>query len=240
MSIVLVGGGPDTTRSRSCIAPFVEVCKRRKATRIGLLLAGDSSSAEHFAPGYLALLDGIDGVIHVVPLDGGQGDITRFDAIVVGGGPTPVYHEALAPVMPTVRDIVTAGTPYLGFSAGAMIASERALIGGYLSAGIEVCSADWSEGLDEVTLRPGIGIVPWTVEVHAAQTGTLGRVLDAVVTDAVKSAVALDEDTALHVDGTGTARVLGSGRAWWASHDDGGARVNLSTSEMSGEILAGA
>lgn len=86
MSIVLVGGGPDTTRNDSCIAPFIEACKSSKASRVGLFLAGDSFSAEHYAPDYLRLLDGIDGVIDVVPLGEGLGDITRFDALVIGGG----------------------------------------------------------------------------------------------------------------------------------------------------------
>lgn len=230
MSIALVGGGPDTTRNESCIAPFIEDCKRSKVARVGLFLAGDSFSAEHFAPDYLRLLDGIDGVIDVVPLSDGLGDITRFDALVIGGGPTPMYHAAFEPALTTVRDMVKTGTPYLGFSAGAMIASEQSIIGGYRSAGIDVCSAEWSEGLDEVTVRQGIGIVPWSVEVHAAQAGTLGRVLDAVTAGIVKSAVAIDEDTALNVDASGDHHVLGSGRAWWVSHDEGGARVSLRTS----------
>lgn len=226
MSIVLVGGGPDTTRSGHCIAPFIEACTNRKASRVGLFLAGDSASAEHYASDYLRQLDGVDGVIEIVPLDEGAGDITRFDALVIGGGPTPLYYDALVSVMTTVRDMVMTGTPYLGCSAGAVIASERAIIGGYRSAGIEVCSAEWSEGLDEVTVRPGIGIVPWSVEVHAAQAGTLGRVLGAAAADTVTSAVALDEDTAVHVDAGGNPHVLGSGRAWWISHDDGSARVS--------------
>ncbi len=231
MAIVLVGGGPDTTRTASCIEPFRAACRRSGAARIGLLLTGDRSAAVHYAPGYRSLLEPTAGRVDVVPLDEGPGDPRRFDALVVGGGPTPAYHDALAPAMPTVRAMAMAGTPYLGFSAGAMIAPERALIGGYRSAGREVCSAEWSEGLDEVTLRPGIGLVPWTVEVHAAQAGTLGRVLSAVAAGTVPTAVALDEDTALHVDATGSARVLGSGRAWWLRHDDdGGVRVDQATS----------
>ena len=230
MSIVLVGGGPDTTRNDGCIAPFIEACKTSKVSHVGLFLAGDSTSAEHFAPDYLRLLDEIDGVIDVVPLDEGHGDIARFDAIVVGGGPVPVYHAALESALTTFRDLVQSGTPYLGFSAGAMIASELVIIGGYMSAGIDVCSAEWSEGLNEVTVGPGIGIVPWSVEVHAAQAGTLGRVLDAVAAGIVESAVALDEDTALHVDADGSHHVLGSGRAWWVSNDEGSARVSPCTS----------
>lgn len=101
--------------------------------------------------------------------------------------------------------MVKMGTLPLGFSAGTMIASECGIIGGYRSA----------------------GIVPWSVEVHAAQAGTLCRVLEAVAADTVTSAVAPDEDTAVHVDADGNHHVLGSGRAWWVSHDDGSARCRF-------------
>ncbi len=227
MGVVLVGGGADTTRSATCIAPFVEDCRRRSASRVGLLLAGDRATADHFAPSYLALLGPLAEMVEVVPLDDGVGDVTRFDAVVVGGGPTPEYHDRLAAALPAVRQMVAGGTPYLGFSAGAMIAAESAIMGGHVSAGVEVCPAEWSEGLAEVTLRPGIGIVPWAVEVHAAQAGTLGRAIDAVATGAVGSAVALDEDTALYVDAAGTPRVLGAGRAWWVTRDDDGEGVRV-------------
>ena len=66
------------------------------------------------------------------------------------------------------------GRPYLGFSAGAMIAPERAIIGGYRVRGVEVCPEEASEGLGEVELREGLGLVPFAVDVHAAQAGTLG------------------------------------------------------------------
>ena len=228
MAIVLVGGGPDTTRSLSCLAPFVAACRRRGAARVGLLLAGDRASAEHFAPEYRALLPGLS--VEVVPLADGVGDVTRLDAVVVGGGPTPVYHDALRDVLPVLRGMVAAGVPYLGFSAGAMVAAELALVGGYRAGGAEVCPVGWSEGLDELTLRPGIGLVPWTVEVHAAQAGTLGRAVAAVAGGGALSVVALDEDTALHIDDDGARHVLGSGRAWWVTSDDaGGARVDATS-----------
>lgn len=38
MSIVLVGGGPDTTRNDGCIAPFIEACKTSKVSHVGLFL----------------------------------------------------------------------------------------------------------------------------------------------------------------------------------------------------------
>ena len=41
--------------------------------------------------------------------------------------------------------------------------------------GTEVCPEDCSEGLEEVEIRDGLGLVPFAVDVHAAQAGTLGR-----------------------------------------------------------------
>lgn len=71
MSIVLVGAGPDTTRSDNSIKPFIEACTSRKASRIGLFPAGRSYSAEHFAPDCPRLLDGVDVDIEIVSRDGG-------------------------------------------------------------------------------------------------------------------------------------------------------------------------
>src|SRR5690606_12907533 len=119
---------------------------------------------------------------------------------------------------------------YLGFSAGAMVAAELALVGGYRAGGAEVCPVGWSEGLDELTLRPGIGLVPWAVEVHAAQAGTLGRAVAAVAGGGALPAVALDEVAALHVEDDGARHVLGSGRAWWVTSDAAGrARVDATS-----------
>lgn len=228
MSTVLVGGGPETARVRECVRPFVDACQQRAVTHLGLLLAGDAASAERFAPAYAALLPERAGRVEVVPLAAGIDDIARFGALVVGGGPTPEYHAALRPHFADIRATVSAGTPYLGFSAGAMIAGERALLGGYRARGVPVCPVEWSEGLDEITLAEGIGLVPWVLEVHTAQAGTLGRAVQVVLDDPARSVVAVDEDTAV-VWGTGrSGEVVGPGRAWRVS-SDGDARVTVET-----------
>ena len=77
------------------------------------------------------------------------------DGIFVGGGLTPAYHAAFAEIASLVRERVAAGMPYLGFSAGAAIAAERAVIGGYLVDGVVVCDEDVGEELDEVTVVRG-------------------------------------------------------------------------------------
>lgn len=228
-TVVLVGGGPDTTRSTSCVAPFVQACTQRNVERIGLLLAGDAPTAGRYAPDYDGLLASAGAQVETVPLGEGPGDLARFGAIVVGGGPTPLYWSELEASMPLIGELVGAGVPYLGFSAGAMVAGTEAIVGGYRSGGIEVCPVDASENLDALTLRPGLGLVPGAVEVHAAQDGTLGRAIAAVASGAAASAVALDEDTSVELGPDGVPHVHGTGQAWWVHPSESGATVTAAT-----------
>lgn len=219
MTITLVGGGPDSTRSLEVAEPFVRACHDRGARRVALLLAGDRDSADHYAPEYLTVLAG-GADIEVLPLSDGvtAEQIARYDAFVVGGGPTPVYHRALATVAAPMRRRVRSGAPYLGFSAGAMVASGTSILGGHRSSGADVCPVEWSEGLEEVEVRPGLGLVPWAVETHAAQAGTLGRAVDVVGRGLASSAAAIDEDTALVVRRVDEpVEVVGSGACWWVT-----------------------
>lgn len=225
MSIFLVGGGPDTTTTPVIFDQFVaEVVHRTgdsRPPRIAVALVDHEGSAAYFLPAYLEPLnrrlacDVVTVLLHRgEPVDPGVFD--GADAVVVGGGPTPVYAEGLRPAGAAIRQAVQAGVPYLGFSAGAMIAGEQAIVGGYLVRGAEVCPEDASEGLGEVELREGIGLVPFAVDVHAAQAGTLGRAVAAVVHGMAGKAVAVDENTALvlpHLD-PGEQRAIGTGNCW--------------------------
>jgi cyanophycinase len=138
------------------------------------------------------------------------------DAVVVGGGLTPAYLAGLHPAMPALTRIVAGGASYLGFSAGAMLAPERALIGGYRVDGVELCGEECSEGLDALDIREGLGLAPFAVDVHAAQAGTLGRAVGAVAAGLVARAVAIDESTALILPAAGSEdfEVIGSGNCW--------------------------
>ncbi len=172
-----------------------------------------------------------------------SGFLDDCSALLVGGGLTPAYATALAPVAAEIRAWVAEGRPYAGFSAGSAVAAERAIVGGHRLSGRAVCPEDAAEDLDPVTVVAGLGLVPFAVDVHAAQWGTLGRLQAAVAAGLVPSGVALDEDTALVLDpcpaGAGSARhrralqmpaearVVGSGAAHLVRPDgDGGVRVH--------------
>ena len=144
-------------------------------------------------------------------------DLEGAAGVYVAGGPTPGYHQALvaggAEWLVAARD---AGLVYAGFSAGAAIAPARALVGGsrakHRGLTIEVCHEDCAEELDMVTVLPGLGLVPWTVDVHAAQWGTLYRLVHALIATDVAEGWAIDENTALEV-ADGIATVHGTGTA---------------------------
>lgn len=150
--------------------------------------------------------------------------------IFVGGGLTPAYRDAFEPIAGAVREAVAAGTPYLGFSAGAAIAAERALVGGYLLNGVPIGDEDAGEELDELTIAPGLGIVPFAVDVHAAQWGTVSRLIAAVDSGMTAKGFAIDEDTCLLWRSEATEHeptVSGQGAAWRVERTADNAAVTI-------------
>ena len=63
-------------------------------------------------------------------------------------------------------------------------------------------------------MTEGLGLLPVTVDVHAAQWGTIARLIAAVAAGLVNSGVAIDENTLLAV-GSGGAKVRGAGQVHW-------------------------
>mgnify|MGYP000029125937 CR=1 FL=1 len=224
MSIILVGGGPDAVTTPVVFDRFASDVRSRaggRPPRVAIVLFDREGSSEYFLPAYLEPLQDrmACDVTPVLLRTGEPADPAAFagvDGIVVGGGPTPEYLAGLLGAAATIRAAAADGVPYLGFSAGAMIAPRRALIGGYRIRGVEVCAEECSEGLDELEVRGGLGLVPFAVDVHAAQAGTLSRAVGAVAAGLADRAVAIDENTALvlrHAD-LEDLEVIGTGNCW--------------------------
>ena len=231
MSIHLVGGGRDGRDEAEAFRAFVSDSAARAAAldrvvpRIAVLLV-ESDEPEVLGQEYAQLLrraGSCDPVVTVVP-EGGTyesrvlGDI---DGLLIGGGHTPSYVDAVSTITDEIRLLVSDGLPYLGFSAGAAIAADRAIVGGWLVGGVPVCPEDAAEDLDEVTIAQGLGLVDLAIDVHAAQWGTLARLVAATEAGLVDGGVAIDEYTALVV-GEGRLEVVGMGSVWRVTpHEDG-------------------
>lgn len=211
--LTLVGGGWDAASAGAVWGPFLERAGARPTVACLVLDEGDGTAQAARWAAVLRATAPCDPVPLLVP-EGDVLDPARLhdaDALLVCGGLTPAYAGALAPVAGQVRAWLAAGDrPYAGFSAGAALAADLALVGGWRDGGVPVCPEDAAEDLDQVQVEPGLGLLGATVEVHCAQWGTLPRLLAALARTPGRTGLALDEDTALHLDADG-ATVAGSG-----------------------------
>jgi cyanophycinase len=225
MSIHLVGGGRDETRCAALLAPFVDEAKAAAGSAapvVALLLVlepDDDASVDRFRSVLLAAGAPAGSIRVTAVLEGERfepGTIDGVHGIFIGGGLTPAYHDAVIGIAPDIRAQVAAGTPYAGFSAGAAIAASHAVVGGYLRNGTVTAPEDAGEELEEIEVRDGLALVPASVDVHAAQWGTLTRLIAVVAHDLAPRGVAIDEHTALIVEasGRGNATVRGDGHVW--------------------------
>lgn len=235
MSVFLLGGGRDVAACGSLLEAFVSEARERAAGRapaIALLLAleaGDDTSVERFR-GVLVAAGAASDEIRVHAIVEGESftdAVIETDAVFVGGGLTPAYLDAVRGIRGAIRERVAGGMPYAGFSAGAAIAAGPALVGGYRVHGVEVVSADAGEELDAVEVRPGLGLLDFAVDVHAAQWGTLSRLVAAVDAGLVTDGVAIDENTALVISAQAPPVVRGGGQVWRVESAASGVNVQV-------------
>ena len=214
MTVVLIGGGwNDTSGYRA----FLEAAGSDPV--VACLVIDEGDGAE-YGDRFITVLRSVAPCRPrpvLVPLgtEIRPGFLDEASALLVCGGLTPAYATALTPVREEIRARVADGMPYAGFSAGSAVAADTAIVGGYRIAGRVVCPEDAAEDLGEVSVVPGLGLVSYTIDVHAAQWGTLGRLQGAVSAGLADIGMAIDEDSALvldrNVDGVGSARVVGTG-----------------------------
>lgn len=235
MSVHLIGGGGGAEHDQQLYGAFLAEARARavdagriEGPHIAIVVVHDGLGLEAYSA-YAALLASVGSLepVAVMKPEGGRIDPSVFDSvdgIFVGGGLTTAYRDSLEACFPRLRDLVSSGVPYAGYSAGAAVAADRAIVGGHRIGGVAVAPEAAAEELDEVTVLEGIGLIDVSVDVHAAQWGTLGRLVAAVEAGLVDGGVALDESTVLTV-GTGALRVGGAGSAWRVSGSDEGVVV---------------
>ena len=227
MTLYLVGGGPSQALAPVLDAFVEEVRARGKRVAIALLGSAEESAAvlDAYAdpitsrfPGALLepiwLTDEDEGPIEW------PADPENLAGLVVGGGWTPGYLEALTGWREMISTLLRRGVPYLGWSAGAMVVGRHAIVGGWQHRGRQVVPEIVGEGSTELDIRDGLALIGPSIETHADTQYLLGRALAALQTGPMRSIAAIDEETALVVDVTsGRSKVLGRGRVTWVSAD---------------------
>lgn len=235
MSLHLIGGGWDPAATSALYGPFLEQAGGSPTIACVVLDEGDGLEQFERWATVLRRTTACEPVPVLVPL-GGSFEVAALgdaDGLLVCGGLTPAYADALSPVGPQLRQWL-GDKPYAGFSAGAAIAPRRGVVGGWLHGDVPVCSDDAAEDLDAVTVVDGLGLLDAAVEVHCAQWGTLPRLLAAMELADLPTGIALDENTALHVTAEG-AEVAGIGAARRVVWHDGSATV---TRHLAGDRFA--
>lgn len=218
--MTLIGGGWTAAAAPAVYAAFLGAAARVShgaPPRIACVIVDEGDGPEYFERFARALTTA--GDCHPGPVllrPGERFDVAALAAVhglLVCGGPTAAYAAALVPSRHAIHAWLRGtGAPYAGFSAGASIAAERAVVGGWLDRGRPVCPQEASEDLDEVTVAPGLGLVAHSVDVHAAEWGTRPRLEVALASaGAGPLGLAIDEDTVAVFDGTSLAvRGLGT------------------------------
>ena len=210
-AVFLIGGGRDDAQVRASHAPFVAACEGGPIVAFALEDPGRWEDA-------LRLAGASDVCCLLEPPSADA--LAGAAGVFVGGGATPGYQEALAGWR------APAELPFAGFSAGAAVAGARAIVGGWRLGGRDVCAEEAGEDLDELAVRDGLGLVPFAVDVHATQWGTLTRLVHAVRAGLVETGWAIDEGTVLVVD-DGIVRVEGLGSAYRVAPRNGAVAVSV-------------
>jgi cyanophycinase len=224
-TVFLIGGGRGDDAVRASHTPFVEAVAGRPIVTL-VLDEGEETDPDRWTSALtLAGATDVCPVVVSKQRPPTPGDLGGAGGVFVAGGWTPGYHEAL----------VAAGTGWLppdavfaGFSAGAAIAGRWAIVGGWRLGERQVCAEEAGEDLEELTVHPGLGLVPFAVDVHATQWGTLTRLTHAVRAGLAPEGWAIDEGTVLACDGDRVHGVHGLGSAYRVGGGEGALRLEVS------------
>ena len=219
MRTFLIGGGRGTD-STAAHEPFARAVAERGSGTVVVYLLDDPDAEPARWSATLAAAGAARSTVIVVSKDRPPrpADLDGAAGVYVAGGASPAYRDVLVDHGVEWLAAARAGKlPYAGFSAGAAVAATPALVGGwrvaYRGRDVPVCDADAGEDLDGLTVRPGLGLVPFLVDVHAAQWGTLNRLVHAVLAAHHQEGWAIDEHTALEVHDGVPVAVHGTGAA---------------------------
>ena len=235
MSIHLSGGGwpseDDAVIYREFlndVASYAQSAGRIDGLRVAIVLVRDGDGPERGSEvqSLLSSITKVDPVV-IIAAEGSPIAPTSFadiDGVLVFDGLAPAYRESLEPSFLELRRLVAAGMPYLGLGAGAVLAGDTAIVGGWKIGSVPVSPYEAAQEIEQVTIAEGLGLVDLGIDIQAAQQGTLSRTIAACEAGMVDGAVAIDAHTSLIIRG-GALAVVGRGSVWRISNDNGTVRV---------------
>jgi cyanophycinase len=209
--VFLIGGGWRAETFPQTYGRFLQVATRNGHRRIALIVAEEPEADSHaqflrFRNAFESVgLDSGEACEIIVsaenPLSSKRINAVEPTGVFVCGGLTPAYHEALCLDKSWLELLTENEIPYCGFSAGASIAADNAIVGGWQreidGETFEIANENVGEDLDLLDVRDGLGLVPFAVDVHATQWGTLSRLVHAVDANSAADGLAIDENTML-------------------------------------------
>lgn len=232
--IFLHGGGDNPTYRTETFGRFGQAAASSTSAHLALIVAEPTGElAQESYAAYRAIFTALPNAPNQItpvfvspeqPLTHQQLAMIQPSGVFVCGGRTPFYHQSICHDPTWVQYLQAARIPYGGTSAGAAIAANTAILGGWQAArhgdSREILFRGASEGVDPLMVCPGLALVPFAVEVHASQMGTLTRLVHAVEMGLAAAGWAIDENTLLQVDGNKLA-VYGSGHVYrvWRDND---------------------
>ena len=211
--VFLIGGGWREETFSQTYGHFLEAATENNKRRIAIIVAEETGANSHeqflrffraFESVGLIFSDAFEVIVSAEnPLTTEKLAEIKPTGIFVCGGLTPAYHDALCRDKSWLEYLFENKIPYCGFSAGASVASEKAIIGGWRreinNQIIEIADKNAGEDLDLLEVRSGLKLVPFTVDVHATQWGTLSRLIHSIDAGFAHEGWAIDENTMLKI-----------------------------------------
>ena len=241
IDVFLIGGGWNHETYPQTYGRFLEAATRNGERRIAIIAAEENGADSHaqlsrfFKPFEIVGLEADEAFKVIVSAENfltkEKIAALRPTGVFVCGGLTPAFYAALCRDKRWLEYLSENEIPYGGFSAGAAIAPKKAVIGGFRrkvkNKIIQIADENAGEDLDLLDVRDGLGLVNFSVDVHATQWGTLSRLVHAI--DAGFSSEegwAIDENTMLETSGT-EIKVFGAGNAYRIRKTNGEITVRI-------------
>ena len=220
--IFLHGGGDDVASRRETFGQFVAAMMVGETGKLALVLEEEETAVFESQQAYSTIFTSIGfPADNIAPIYATKTNPLTYEMLVhiapsglfVCGGVTPSYQQALCINPAWLAYLHETQIPYGGTSAGAAIAAQTAIVGGWQAQQRDILFVGASEGIDPLTTKQGLGLVPFAVDVHASQMGTLTRLIHAVKLGLVDEGWAIDENTLLAVSDQ-QMRVYGRGHCY--------------------------